>query len=192
MKKLLSLLTGVIALLAITFSSSASPYVAVSALQTTYNYSAGVGGILDDSSNGFSVAVGTYLNPADHHWAVEFEYTDFGSADRTFFGINTAFEATAMTLWASYDFRLATIGGLPLDANARIGITRADADVAVGPFTLSDNDTGLSLGLGAKLWVSPATAITLSYREHDLEFATGGGSFDYDPSTINLGIQYNF
>lgn len=171
--------------------AEAAPYVEVGLGSTLYDYSGSVGTIFDDNAIGFSVLVG-HAVPIVPWLSAEFEYTDFGEATQTVFGVDTGFDVEAFTLWAVGDWTPWAIAGMPLGVSARLGFTNADADANVGPVTFTSNDTGMAYGAGLKLWFQPMTAATLEYTKRDLDFTVGSASFEYDPGMIKLAVHHQF
>ena len=185
-------LVSFIAAIALLFSVSAQAgwYGSIGIMSTDYDYNDPlVEALFDNSATGYSLAGGW---ESGSWYAFEFEYTDFGKADRDFGGIGTGFDVEAVSLWATAHWHVGSIAGMGVDLGGRLGMTRADAEASIGPFSVSDEDTGLAAGVTARLWVTPATAVALDYRQRDLAFDIGGTSFDYDPKVVQLSLIHRF
>jgi len=180
-------------LIACTDEAEAGPYARVAIGSTDYDYNEPfVNAYFDDKAKAKSIAVG-YTLPAMTWLSLEFEVADFGEADRSpHHNTTTQFEADAKTFWLVGDWNVATFLGKPFDLSARAGLSRGEATLSVNNYSMSSTDTGKAYGVGAKLWFSPSTAITLDRTTYDLEFGSGGITFNYNPTTTMLGVQHKF
>ena len=215
MKYLLTLL------LAFSFSVSAGPYLVGGIGDNQYDFSDDLDDVFGKHAQSMNLGVG-YTFENDLSWlSVEFNHTDFGDTDKSFYydvqvggyydgdyyepefvtvTENWDFDADSNSLWVVGDWDLAMIGGKQLQGSARVGVIDAKAKVklmlsAEGESISdsdTDSDTGHGVGVGLKYWAGENTAVTLDYTEYDLAYNFFGESFDYDPQVWMLGVQHRF
>ena len=162
---------------------NSAPYVSVGLMSTEYGYEAPFSGVLPARATGLSLAIG-HVVPGVPWLSGELEYGDFGEARSG--PLN--FKASGLTAWAVGDLIVGSVSGMPVGLEARVGATSAEAEIEVGPFSVTNSDVGLAYGTGIKVWVSPNTAVGANYRRRDLEFI----DTDYSIESINLLVTHRF
>jgi hypothetical protein len=202
--KIIALVISLIAIPTFAFAQKSKIYVGAEYTKNTVD--TGIGNVsskLDESDNGYSIFLGTEINP---NLDIELSYNDFGNA--SFSGVEgnrfnykgTLYEfTTAATLKAE-----ATSWGVGLkpkyqiNPNFNIGATlgmhrwdgKLSGSAASGTLaTASKNDTDFFYGIGVN-YIDPKFSVGLNYNIYQVD---GGSSVPIDDiKSIGLRVAVNF
>lgn len=145
---------------------------------------AGIGAVAscDEKDSAWKFFGGYRVNP---NFAVEASYIDFGevSARGQTFGVPFSVRASA-TAWGVAALGILPVGQLSLFGKMGLLMTDAKASASGigGSFSDSETDTGLHIGFGAMVDVTPAFSIRAEWERED----------ENEIDMMTLGIQVRF
>lgn len=160
-----------------------SSYVELGIGQSDYSLGNGIGVFdSDEGDTAYSVRGGTFFNP---NVGVEIGYTDFGTIQRA--GGTTQAEGINLSL----------LGRMPVSPSfnllGKIGTTYSNTEVsshpASGVVAGSENDFGLSYGIGAEYQLTPQWSGVLQYESQNMKFA---GDRTDRVGLTSLSARYRF
>lgn len=150
----------------------------------------GVGGTgvsCEDSDTAWKALVGYQFN---RNFAVELGYIDLGEVDARGPGGTVSAEATA--------FELVAVGSLPVadrfSVYGKLGLFRGETDARVNTvlrnLSLSETNTDLTFGFGARFDVSRNFAVRAEWQRYS---DVGGGDIgESDVDVISIGALFRF
>ncbi|MFS2035222.1 outer membrane beta-barrel protein [Polaromonas sp. CT11-55] len=165
------------------FYAPGSRYFGLNVGQSDFSLPSGGGAFPSDNKDtSYNLYGGSYFN---NNFGLELGYTDFGKANRG--GGQTEAQGISLSL----------VGRLPLSNSFNLlgklgttyGHTRVSASPASGLASGSDNNWGVSYGIGAEWAFTPALSAVLAWDEHNLKFV---GTGKERVSTTSLGLRYRF
>lgn len=166
----------------------------------------------DDDANGFLIGYGW---ETAHPWlAIELTYTDFGDSNKTLFEdsgyytetYNNSYEGEALDLWLVGRFSPISIDSKrKVNIVPRVGLSAMHSRGTIN-YTLEykgniysqsqsadDATIGYAYGLGIEIThVLPNTDFFIDWRKHEGEMVYLGHVVDFDPSSIQAGVNWHF
>lgn len=191
---LLAAAAGAMALSATALAQDGRPYLGLALGQSQADIDCTGTTSCDDSDTAWKVFGGFQFN---RHFALEAGYANLGEvtaavpAGGGIPAADVAIEATA--------FELVGVGVLPLaerfSVYGKLGVYMADTEVRVsfaglGSVTRSDDNTGLTFGLGLRYDVTPSLGVRAEWQRYSDVSADAFGESDLD--LISLGVLWRF
>lgn len=133
---------------------------------------------VDDEDTGWKALAGFRMHP---NFAVEAQYTRFGTAEAPSVALGGPFEAKAHA-WSAFALGIAPVG--PVDLFAKAGLSRIKADGNVGAVFFEDNSTEFAYGVGAQFNLGNL-GLRAEYEKFDTDEI---GDLD----VISLGVTFTF
>lgn len=201
-------------------SAAKADYVTAAYVDSDLNVDSPFDQLLDDDANGFMVGYG-WETPHSWLF-IEVAYTDFGDSDNTLSStyqgesytltetLNGEYEGRAIDLMLVGKFRLFSVTEKrPFLIVPRIGFTTAqsfanleysqtynDGEVSrTNGYEVDADDTGVGYMYGIGLEVGNVIQnmdIFLDWRQHEVEMVYAGQRLDFDPSSLQLGLNWHF
>ncbi|MBC7548856.1 MAG: outer membrane beta-barrel protein [Polaromonas sp.] len=165
------------------FYAPGSGYIGFNAGKSDFSVGAGNGLFSSENKDtAYNIYGGTYFNP---NFGLEAGFTDFGKIKR---GGGTT---------KANGINLSLVGKLPLSESfnllGKVGTTygRTDVSSAVGSGIPNGKESGfgLSYGIGAEYFFTPAVSGVVQYDEHQMKFA---GSDKERVGAATVGLRYRF
>lgn len=167
--------------------------------------------LFDDDANGFLIGYGW---DTLHPWlAVEITYTDFGDSNNGAGyvengyseSVNFQYEGQALDLWLVGRFSPFEITkDRPLYIVPRLGFAVAQSQGTFSynyttptssySYSESDSDAGVgyAYGIGVEVMATQNLGVFVDWRKHEVDMVYLGQKVDFDPSSVQLGLNWHF